>query len=48
MAKRALAYKWIRIICRLWQQQTPYEDTRYVERLKAMGSPLVARLAIAA
>lgn len=42
MAKRALAYKWQRIIFRCWQSRTPYDDQRYVERLKATGSPLIA------
>ena len=48
MAKRALAYKWMRIIYRLWQQREPYDDSRYVERLRATGSPLAARLKAAA
>jgi transposase len=42
MALRALAYKWQRILYRCWQSRTPYDDQRYVERLKATGSPLVA------
>lgn len=42
IAKRALAYKWQRIIFRCWQSRTPYDDQQYVERLKATGSPLLA------
>jgi transposase len=39
MAKRALAYKWIRIIFKLWQTNQPYDDARYTQRLKESGSP---------
>lgn len=48
MAQRALAYKWMRIIYRLWQQREAYDDARYVERLKASGSPIADRLKAAA
>lgn len=44
MARRALAYKWMRIIYRLWQQREAYDDARYVERLIATGSPIAVRL----
>ena len=47
-AKRALAYKWMRIIYRLWQDREAYDDARYVERLKATGSPLADLLGTAA
>jgi transposase len=39
-AKRALAYKWQRIIYRCWQTGQPYNEDQYIERLKATGSPL--------
>ena len=39
-AKRALAYKWQRIIYRCWQSGQPYDEARYIERLKTTGSPL--------
>lgn len=42
-AKRALAFKWIRIIFRLWQSRTPYSDVHYNERLATKGSPLAKR-----
>lgn len=38
MAKRALAYKWMRIIFKLWQTNTPYDDAKYNQRLKDTGS----------
>ena len=38
-AKRALAYKWIRIIFRLWQSTTEYSDSHYADRLAITGSP---------
>lgn len=40
-AVRALAFKWIRIIFRMWKTKTPYDDARYVESLKKRHSPLV-------
>lgn len=41
-AKRALAFKWQRIIHRCWQDRTPYDEQHYIERLRETGSPLVA------
>ena len=41
-AKRALAFKWQRIIHRCWQTGQPYDEARYIERLKVTGSPLFA------
>ncbi len=38
MAKRALAYKWMRIIFKLWQTNTAYDDAKYNQRLKDCGS----------
>lgn len=43
-AKRALAFKWIRIIFRLWQSRTAYSDAHYTERLATTGSPLAKQL----
>lgn len=43
-AKRALAYKWQRIIFRCWQSGVPYDEAQYIERLKASGSPLYAKI----
>ena len=43
-AKRALAYKWMRIIFRCWQDGVRYDDNRYMQRLKRNGSPLAAVL----
>lgn len=40
MAKRALAFKWIRIIRRCWEDRLPYDEERYIQRLKETGSPL--------
>lgn len=47
-AKRALAFKWIRIIYRLWQSSEAYDDQRYMLRLSSTGSPLAGRLQNAA
>ena len=39
-AVRALAFKWIRILWRCWQDRTPYDDARYMRALAERGSPL--------
>lgn len=41
-AVRALAFKWIRILWRCWQDRTPYDDARYGRALTARRSPLSA------
>jgi transposase len=43
---RALAFKWIRILWRCWQDRVPYDEARYLESLRRQKSPLTARLAI--
>jgi len=43
-AVRALAFKWIRIAFRCWQDGVPYDDARYVDALRRHGSPLAAAL----
>ena len=35
---RALAYKWIRILFKCWQERTPYNGDQYMETLKKRGS----------
>ena len=44
MAKRALAFKWIRIIYRCWQTGESYDEERYIARLRATHSPLADQL----
>ena len=44
VAVRALAFKWIRILWRCWQDRTPYDDARYTRALAARGSHVAARL----
>lgn len=39
-AVRTLAFKWIRIIWRCWQDRTPYDDARYNRALAVRGSSL--------
>jgi len=39
-AVRALAFKWIRIVFRCWQDRAAYEENRYLEALAKRGSPL--------
>lgn len=36
---RALAFKWIRILWRCWQDGTPYDEVRYLKQLARRGSP---------
>lgn len=43
-AVRALAYKWIRIAFRLWQDRTTYSEEAYIEQLKKHHSPIVKYL----
>jgi hypothetical protein len=39
-ARRALAYKWLRIIYRCWHDRVPYNEDKYIQRLKDTGPPL--------
>lgn len=41
-AKRALAYKWQRVLFRCWQTGQPYDEQRYIAALRAKNSPLIA------
>ncbi|MCH7567677.1 MAG: IS110 family transposase, partial [Nitrospirae bacterium] len=45
VAVRALAFKWIRILHRCWQDRTPYDESKYLEALRRKGSPLLTYLA---
>ena len=38
---RCLAFKWIRIIFRCWQNRMPYDESTYLNALKKRGSPLL-------
>jgi transposase len=44
-ALRALAFKWIRIVFRCWQDHTPYDESTYLNALKRRGSPLLKSIA---
>lgn len=43
MAKRALAFKWIRIIYSCWQNHQPYNEAHYLQRLQVTHSPLAKK-----
>ena len=43
-AVRALAFKWIRIIFRLWQDHTTYDEERYLRDLQKRHSPLSQKI----
>lgn len=45
-AVRALAFKWIRILYRCWQDRTPYDEARYLRALQRRGSPLTLSLGL--
>jgi len=47
-AVRALAFKWIRILYRCWQDRTPYDEGRYIQALIRRGSPLAQRFQLEA
>ena len=36
---RALAFKWIRILWKCWQDRTPYDEARYLKQLTQRQSP---------
>src|SRR5712692_1337185 len=44
-AVRALAFKWIRILFRCWQDRTPYNESAYLQALNSRGSSLLHNLA---
>lgn len=44
-AVRAVAFRWIRVLFRLWKDRREYDDVTYVDALKRKGSPLPARFA---
>jgi transposase len=44
-AVRALAFKWIRILYRCWQDRTPYNESVYLRALNSRGSSLIQNLA---
>jgi transposase len=50
-AVRSLAFKWIRIIWKCWQTNTPYDEAIYLACLKKRNSPLIklieAQMAVA-
>jgi transposase len=43
-AVRALAFKWIRIIFRCWQQRIPYDEQKYLASLRRHGSWIASNL----
>jgi transposase len=40
-AVRALAFTWIRVLSRCWQDRTPYEESVYLQALTQRGSSLL-------
>jgi transposase len=40
-AVRALAFKWIRLLFRLWKTRTIYSETDYIQHLKQKHSPVI-------
>jgi hypothetical protein len=41
---RGLAFKWQRILTRCWKNRQPYDELRYVQRLRETASKLIAYL----
>ena len=41
---RALAFKWVRVLWKCWQQRTAYDNARYEQQLARRRSPLAAGL----
>jgi transposase len=44
-AVRAVAFKWLRILYRCWQERTPYDESIYLQALKRRNAPLLHNLA---
>ena len=44
-AVRALAFPWIRILSRCWQDRTPYDESGYLQALNRSSAPLLYTLA---
>ena len=44
-AVRALAFKWLRMLFRCWQDRTPYDESVYLNALHRRGSALIHDLA---
>ena len=44
-AIRVVAFKWIRIMFRCWQERTPYDEIAYIKTLQKRGSYLFGRIA---
>lgn len=40
-AVRSLAFKWLRIMFRCWQNKTVYDEVKYLQALRKSGSPLL-------
>jgi transposase len=47
-AVRALAFKWIRVLYRCWQDRTPYDEDKYLAALERHGSWIAAAVKHAA
>jgi transposase IS116/IS110/IS902 family protein len=47
-AVRSLAFKWIRIVFRCWQDRVAYDEARYLKALAKRGSHLTSAFATAA
>jgi transposase len=47
-AVRALAFKWIRVVFRCWQDRVAYDETRYLAALARRGSHLTSAFAATA
>lgn len=41
---RALAFKWIRVLWKCWQDQTPYDEARYLKQLIHRKSPNAVKM----
>lgn len=44
---RSLAFKWLRILWRCWQDHTPYDEARYLASLEQRNPALIALIATA-
>lgn len=43
-AKRAVAFKWIRILYKCWMDKIPYDEEKHLENLRKTNSPVIQKM----
>lgn len=45
-ALRCLGQRWLKILWKMWQTHTPYDEARHLQNQRQHGSPIIASLAV--